>query len=88
MRKEKLKAHPRNPQRKDEFGIEPIKSQREADRVEAYLISETVRVKGCTREQAKKRIDALRMSGALDGLHPESIIFMKTVDKFMSTHVE
>ena len=67
--------------------IEPIKSQKEADKVFANLTQMAIDVMKISREQAEKRINRLVKSNDLNGLFPDSPSFQMICDYYMRTPV-
>lgn len=66
----------------------PIKTQKEYDQTLSWLVKMTVEFIGCDKVQAEKRIQRLKDSHKLDGLKPESELFQRIVDEYMTTPVE
>ena len=67
---------------------EPIKSQKEADKVFDFLVNETIKVEKCDKAQAEKRIRALLDSGILKGGSPDNPVTQRRIDEFMSTQID
>lgn len=73
------------PHTKKEIEMKPFTSPKEREEVFNSVMNETIRVTGCSRENAEKRINALFASGILNdpNASPSNPYFQMRIDEFM-----